>query len=406
MVNSPFKILAIDDNPENLIIIKALVKHSFPKAMVITAKSGIEGVKMAKANLPDVVLLDVLMPEMDGYEVCRRLKSDSELVDIPVVFITAMREDSECRVKGLEVGAEAFLSKPVDLSEFTAQIRAMLKVRYANLLKKDQNRKLAELVSDRTRELERNNLATLNLLEDLKNEIEARKKTENALIESQEKLKKFAAHLQFVREEERISLAREIHDELGQILVAIKIELGILIQNVTNEKEEGCREEWLQRLLRLSGLVNDTIHSSRRIMTDLRPAMLDFLGFIEAGRQHLMKFGERFQIECNFINDLADIEIDMQKSVALFRILQESLNNVAKHAHASEVTVHIGRDKDSMFLEISDNGKGFDLGQMRRMDSYGVLGMMERALILEGEFNIYSTPGEGTKVRVDMPFLK
>jgi signal transduction histidine kinase len=404
MTYNPFKILAVDDNPENLIIIKAMINETFPMAKVITTISGKTGIELAKNHLPDIVLLDVVMPEMDGFEVCKALKSDVNLNDIPVVFVTAIRDEVECRVRGLDAGADAFLAKPVEICELIAQIRAMLKVRFANLIRRDETRKLAELVSDRTRELERNNLATLNLLEDLKNENEARKKTEAALIETQDKLKKFAAHLQYVREEERISLAREIHDELGQILVAIKIEMGILIQNVKHG-EEGHRDEWLKRLLHLSGMVNDTIHSSRRIMTDLRPAMLDFLGFIEAGRQHLMKFGERFQIECNFINDLSDVEIDMQKSVALFRILQESLNNIAKHARATEVTVHIGRNEELMFLEITDNGKGFDLGQMRRMDSYGVLGMMERALLLEGDFNINSSPGEGTKVRVEMPFL-
>jgi signal transduction histidine kinase len=282
----------------------------------------------------------------------------------------------------------------------------MLKVRFANLIKRDENKKLSELVSDRTRELERNNLATLNLLEDLKRENEARRKTETELIETQEKLKKFAAHLQYVREEERVSLAREIHDELGQILVAIKIELGMLIQKVMNEVDEARRNDCLLRLSRLSGLVNDTINSSRRIMTDLRPAMLDFLGFIEAGRQHVMSFGERNQIECNFVNDLSDLRIDMRQSVALFRILQESLNNIARHAQATEVSIHIGSYEKIMFLEISDNGKGFDMNQMRRMDSYGILGMMERALLLEGVCNIQSIPGGGTRVRVEMPLLE
>jgi signal transduction histidine kinase len=406
MINSPFKILAVDDKTENLIIIKALIKETFPQARVITTQTGLEGIEMARTYTPDIVLLDVVMPEMDGFEVCKILKSDPETNDIPVVFVTAMKEDTESRIRGLEVGAEAFLAKPIESSELIAQIRAMLKVRFANLIKRDENKKLSELVSDRTRELERNNLATLNLLEDLKRENEARRKTETELIETQEKLKKFAAHLQYVREEERVSLAREIHDELGQILVAIKIELGMLIQKVMNEVDEARRNDCLLRLSRLSGLVNDTINSSRRIMTDLRPAMLDFLGFIEAGRQHVMSFGERNQIECNFVNDLSDLRIDMRQSVALFRILQESLNNIARHAQATEVSIHIGSYEKIMFLEISDNGKGFDMNQMRRMDSYGILGMMERALLLEGVCNIQSIPGGGTRVRVEMPLLE
>jgi len=134
--------------------------------------------------------------------------------------------------------------------------------------------------------------------------------------------------------------------------------------------------------------------------------MPSFREFIEAGRQYVLKFGERYQIECNFVNELKDVEINMKQSVALFRILQESLNNIAKHARASEVTIQIGSYSGNMVLEISDNGNGFDMSQMKRMDSYGILGMMERTLLLEGNFDVSSRPGLGTKVRVEMPLSK
>ena len=320
MERSEFKVLAIDDNLDNLIIVKALMRETFPEARVITTLSGIEGLELATTHNPDIILLDIVMPVMDGFEVCKKLKSDSELVDIPVVFVTALKSDKESRIKGLEVGAEAFLAKPIDKTELVAQIKAMLKIRIANKSKKSENIHLAALVSDRTRELEKNNMATLNLLEDLRQEIEARRKTEDALRDSQNELKKFAAHLQNIREEERILLSREIHDELGQILVAIKIDLGLLTQKAMKSVKPEHLEEFKGQIMKLAGLVNDTIDSSRRIMTDLRPVVLDFLGFIEAGKQHLNKFSERHQIECDFINNSKDIEFDMQYSVALFRI--------------------------------------------------------------------------------------
>lgn len=403
MEKNEFKVLAIDDNLDNLIIVKALMREAFPEAKVFTTLSGIEGLELAMTHNPDIILLDIVMPVMDGFEVCRKLKSDPELTDIPVVFVTALKSDKDSRIKGLEVGAEAFLAKPIDETELIAQIKAMLKISTANKSKKSENLHLAALVSDRTKELEKNNLATLNLLEDLKQEIVARRKTEEALRYSQEELKNFAAHLQNVREEERILLSREIHDELGQILIAIKIDLGLLLQKAVKSVKPEHLDEFKKHIFKLAGLVNDTIDSSRRIMTDLRPVVLDFLGFIEAGKQHLSKFSERYQVECDFINNTKNIDFDMQYSVALFRILQESLSNIAKHADASNVRVELGCTTDSFFLEVADNGVGFDLNKRFRADSYGLIGMKERAYLLGGEFTITSEFGKGTTIRVDVP---
>lgn len=403
MDTNEVKILAIDDNLDNLIILKALIRETFPDFKVITTLSGKEGLALASRLLPDVILLDIVMPVMDGFEVCRQLKSDPDLIDIPVVFVTALKADKESRIRGLEAGAEAFLAKPIDKSELIAQIRAMIKIKNANISKKMENIQLAALVSDRTSELEKTNMATLNLLEDLRQENEARRKTEEALMESQEQLQKFAAHLQHVREEERILLAREIHDDLGQNLVAIKIEIGMLMQRVPYCALPDYQEDIMGQFNKLAGLVNDTIQSTRRIMTDLRPVVLDFLGFLDAGKQHLESFAERNKIKCLFVNDIDSLNMDIQKSVALFRILQESLNNIAKHAEAKSVTVHVGRNDYGLFLEISDDGKGFDVQKKTRLDSYGLLGMNERTYLLNGRFSVKSSPGNGTVVRVEIP---
>lgn len=181
MDNSEVKILAIDDNQDNLISIKALLKDAFPKAVVFTALTGEKGIDLAITEDPDVILLDIIMPVMDGYEVCRRLKSDSELSEIPVVFVTATKVDKASRILALESGAEAFLSKPIDESELTAQIRAMLKIKVANIQKRDEKERLARLVEEKTYELRKAHLTTFNLLEDLKRENEARKIQEEKL---------------------------------------------------------------------------------------------------------------------------------------------------------------------------------------------------------------------------------
>ena len=192
MDNKKLKILAIDDNRDNLIIIKALVNEAFPEASVYLALDGIKGIEMAIAENPDVILLDIIMPLMDGFEVCQMLKADKKLNDIPVVFVTALKGDRESRIRALESGAEAFLAKPIDLSELTAQIRAMVKIKAANTEKHNEKVRLSALVEERTRELKETHFATLNLLEDLRKENYIRKKSEEALRQSEERFRAVA----------------------------------------------------------------------------------------------------------------------------------------------------------------------------------------------------------------------
>ena len=192
MGNRQIKILAIDDIQDNLIILKALIKESFPDVTVTTALTGQKGLDLATAEDPDVILLDIVMPGMDGFEVCRKLKADSELSEIPVVFVTANRRDKESRILALECGAEAFLTKPIDKCELIAQLRAMLKIREANLQKRDEKERLTALVEEKTYELKKAHTIAMNLLEDLKNENEARKASQIALSRSEEKYRRIA----------------------------------------------------------------------------------------------------------------------------------------------------------------------------------------------------------------------
>lgn len=189
MVKNLVKILAIDDNQDNLISIKALITEAFPDYNVLTAQSGAEGLKMAAEHLPAAILLDVLMPEMDGYEVCTKLKEKRALSDIPVVFVTAIKDDKESRIRALECGADAFLSKPIDRSELVAQVRAMVRIWEASQLKKYEKEHLSALIEEKTRELNRTHKATLNLLDDLRNENRARHESEDALRESEQRFR-------------------------------------------------------------------------------------------------------------------------------------------------------------------------------------------------------------------------
>lgn len=238
-------------------------------------------------------------------------------------------------------------------------------------------------------------------------DITDKKRAQEALQESQIQLKNFAAHLQNIREEERIVLAREIHDELGQILVAMKIDLGMLGMKATKFIKEEASEEFMAQFQRLAGLVDNTIKTARRIMTDLRPEVLDLLGLIEALKSHIKIFSERHNITTVFESELKTLNIETPRAVALFRILQESLNNVSKHAMATEVVVRLNKLDDSKIeLEIKDNGLGFDMAKKKRNDSYGLIGMKERAFLLDGDLSIISSPGKGTTIRIIMPYTE
>ncbi len=211
------KILAIDDNGDNLATLVAVLKDLLPDAAVVTTQYGPQGIELARQEQPDIILLDVVMPEMDGYEVCRILKRNDDTKHIPVVFLTALKTTRETRIAAIDAGAEGFLSKPLDEAELLVQIRAMRNIKALHDLQEkerirlaEEKDRLSELVSIRTRELTKelnshyetaNKLlaankqlqesqnATLNLLEDLKSEVEARKLSEEVLRRSEEQLK-------------------------------------------------------------------------------------------------------------------------------------------------------------------------------------------------------------------------
>jgi len=212
MHNEKIKILAIDDNKDNLIIIKALINEAFPNVYTMLATDGYQGLKMALETEPDIILLDIIMPVVDGYEICKKLKAHPKTTDIPVVFITAIKDDKHNRIKALEAGGEGFLSKPVDISELTAQIRAMIKIRENIILKRGENERLEKLIDERTQELQKTHAETLNLLKYFQAENEMRKKSEAALKESEEKTRLFK------RAVDSSSVAITITDIEGKII--------------------------------------------------------------------------------------------------------------------------------------------------------------------------------------------
>ena len=235
-------------------------------------------------------------------------------------------------------------------------------------------------------------------------DITDRKKVELDLKKSQEQLKKFAAHLQNVREEERLMLAREIHDELGQILIAIKIDLGMNRQKVLKQIKGAEAAELMNDYDNLFGLVDNTINTARKIMTDLRPEVLHLVGFAEAVKLYAANFQARYKINCIFESNVSDLVLSSQNTVALYRIVQESLSNVARHSKADKVKISLHQMYEELVLEIIDNGIGFDENQKTKHDSYGLIGMKERAFLLDSKLSIMSELHKGTHLKMEIPY--
>jgi len=213
-----------------------------------------------------------------------------------------------------------------------------------------------------------------------------------------DQLRALTAQLQTVREEERTMVAREIHDELGQALTAIKLDVTALVRELPAGEEPA-----VQRSQLILKLLDETIQSVQRISTELRPGILDDLGLAAALEWAAEEFEARTGTKCAISVSDQDITIDPDRATALFRIFQETLTNVARHAKATEVNVRLAKENDHLTLEVHDNGLGVREEQLATGKSLGILGMRERALLLGGEFIIQGDPVGGTTVRVRIP---
>ena len=213
-----------------------------------------------------------------------------------------------------------------------------------------------------------------------------------------------ASNLQLVHEKERVNLAREIHDSLAQLLVALKINLGMFKKKISNPNKVVHTEEIIDELEQLLIEVDNANRSARSIINGLRPEQLDLLGFVAAVEVHLCNFEQTHHIKCSFENAVLDLNIHSDLALALFRILQESLNNILKHAMATIVKVQLTNVSGKLVMKIEDNGTGFDVNKKGRPDSYGLIGMKERIKLLGGNLVITSKLGEGTTVKIEISY--
>jgi PAS domain S-box-containing protein len=230
-------------------------------------------------------------------------------------------------------------------------------------------------------------------------DVTERVRAEQALQASQEELRQLSANIQNVREEEKMRIARELHDDLGQQLTALKMDVSLLDATL---KEAGYPLEVGEQIRAMHGLIDATVASVRRIAADLRPVMLDDLGPIAAIEWLAADFGKRYGIavRAEILQD--HIDFSPAGGTALFRIVQEALTNVARHARATEVELSLTRAGDACVLRVRDNGQGMDLSAGRKSHSFGLLGIRERVRLFGGTVKFESSPGQGCTLEVGL----
>jgi PAS domain S-box-containing protein len=234
-------------------------------------------------------------------------------------------------------------------------------------------------------------------------DVTARVKADNDLQASREALRKLSANLQNVREEEKTRIARELHDDLGQQLTALKMDLSSVLQSL--ETVPSVHQSVGPRLQSMRRLIDTTVHSVRRIAADLRPVMLDDLGLLPALEWLLNDFKTRYGIQVDRQIELGAVEFSRDGATALFRIVQEALTNVARHAQASRVTVAAGIEGDRCTLRIADDGRGATATQIegRGAKSFGLLGIRERAHLFDGLVSIETGARQGFVLTIVLP---
>ena len=266
----------------------------------------------------------------------------------------------------------ARLAQALD-GEHSERLRAEQKTVELNTL----NALLEHRIADRTAELEASN---------------------RELRRSREELHEMANASATAREQEKSRIARELHDELAQSLTALKMDLAWLEAHLPPGNAQT-----VSRAAAMRDLLDATVAATRRIAADLRPLMLDDLGLVPAVEWLVQNLERHHGIECRLAVDPPDLELGDPQSTAVFRIVQESLTNVARHSDASRVEVALSRVNGHVRLRVRDNGRGFDPGTPRRPNSFGLVGLRERVHLVEGRIDVDSVPGRGTVIEVSIP---
>jgi signal transduction histidine kinase len=355
---APASVLVVDDNPIKCRAICAIIESM--GLQVTSAASGQDALRLLLKQDFALILLDVRMPTMDGFETAELIRSRPRSAHTPLIFLTAEAASDSERLLGYTAGAVDYIASPVAAEVLCAKVRVFADLYY-----------LQRRLIRQTRELQ----------------------------QSKKLLQQLAIHQENIKEEERKRIAREIHDELGQNLLALRIDATLLHERSRSRhpRLNGKASHALQQ-------IDAIMRSVRNIINDLRPPVLD-LGLQAAIEWQVSEFRRRSGIECRIeVADPAfDQGVDERCATALFRILQESLTNVLRHARATRVRVKLGRETAHLTLQISDNGIGLRPESVHGNRTFGLPGIKERLRMLNGTLELHGAQGAGTTLYIAIP---
>jgi two-component system, sensor histidine kinase and response regulator len=357
----PEDILLVDDQLDNLRLLSDLLtQRGYEVRTVTRGSAALMGVE---AQSPDLILLDIFMPEMDGYEVCRRLKNNPQTREIPVIFISALNEVFD-KVKAFTVGGVDYVTKPFQIEEVFARIETQLSLRRAQAQLQAQNACLQQTELELQAALEQS-------------------RSLNQRIEEMTAI------------EERNRIARDIHDSLGHVLVALNMQMGAALSLWQNEPQEAYNF-----LVRAKNLGSEALGAVRQSVSAIRSDPLQG----ELFEQAIVGLAEEFRQSTGITPDCT-IDISLPASDAInrtvYRLVQEGLTNICKHAEATAVQIQIQTTWDARVLILTDNGRGFCSDETRT--GFGLQGMKERITALGGKLDIVSEPGAGCQISVKFP---